>query len=140
MNNTWQNFRLTHLALAGVVLIGFSGCSVVMAVKQPPYKNLNVLKEGTARAHVISELGVPLATEQRDGKKVDLLVFKQGYGKGNKIGRAVFHGVADLFTLCLWEVIGTPMEMVANGRDMKAEVIYDSRDRVAGVIYLDGRK
>ena len=111
-------------------VISFMGCSVFMAAKQPPKKNLNVLEKGTARADVLAELGAPINSEQKDGKKVDIFSFRQGYTKGVKVCRAVFHGVADVFTLGLWEIIGTPTEMIADGKDIKVEVIYNKDDKV----------
>lgn len=116
------------------------GCAVFMAATQPDYKNTNVLEKGTSRANVIAELGQPVLTGEKDGKKTDIFSFIQGYGKGNKAFRALFHGVADVFSLGLWEVIGTPAESVAKGRKIKIEVIYDSEDRVEQVNYLTVNK
>lgn len=65
--------------------------------------------------------------------------FRQGYGKGVKAGRAIFHGVADVFTLGLWEVIGTPTEMIIDGKVIKVEVIYDQEDRVEKVNFLESK-
>ncbi len=120
--------------------ISLSGCSVFMATRQPDYKNLNVLNPQTPRASVVAELGAPVLTEERDGQKVDVFAFKQGYGKGNKVGRALFHGTADIFSFGLWEVIGTPAEAIANGRDLKIEVFYDKNNQVESVNYLQGKK
>ena len=62
--------------------------------------------------------------------------FVDGYSAGAKAGRAVFHGTADLFTLGLWEAIGTPTEGIFNGDEMAYEVSYDENDRVDQVILL----
>ncbi len=113
-----------------ITMICFSGCSVFMAAKQPGFKDLSILDVGHKRSDVIAELGAPVLTEEKDGKKKDVFVFTQGYSKGNKVSRALFHGAADFFSLGLWEVVGTPVEAVASGRKMKAEVIYDSNDNV----------
>jgi hypothetical protein len=67
-----------------------------------------------------------MASEVRDDeKKYEIFVFTQGYGAGAKAGRAVFHGVADVLTLGVWEVIGTPTEGVFDGNEMAYEVRYD---------------
>jgi hypothetical protein len=39
--------------------------------------------------------------------------------------RAVGHGVADVFTLGLWEAIGTPTEGVLRGQKIIIKVYYD---------------
>jgi len=114
----------------GSILLITSGCSVYMAAKQPGQKDLSVLKEGTPRSHVIAELGAPVWSGEKNGNKVDMFAFTQGYSAGAKAGRAFFHGAADFFTLGLWEVIGTPVESVASGTDIKVEVTYDANDRV----------
>lgn len=116
------------------------GCSVFMAVKQPPKKNLNVLTKGYPRSAVIAELGAPVSSEERNGKIVDIFAFRQGYSKPVKAGRALFHGAADVFSLGLWEIIGTPTEMIIDGRDVKVEVLYDERNVVEKTTYLDGSK
>jgi hypothetical protein len=57
----------------------------------------------------------------------------QEFSKGAKTGRAFFHGAADVFTLGLWEVVGTPTEAAFNGKKMAFEVTYDASDKVEKV-------
>lgn len=130
-------FKLFYFTLICVLLFASSGCSVFMAVKQDDKKNLSVLEVGTSRAHVIGELGSPILMEEKEGKKVDVFKFVQGYSTGAKAGRAFFHGAADVFTLFLWEVIGTPAEMIADGTEMKIKIVYDENDNVENVTYLE---
>jgi hypothetical protein len=42
-------------------------------------------------------------------------------------------------TIGLWEVVGTPIETVADGTAVKVEVSYDGRDEVRAVHDLQGR-
>ena len=79
-------------------------------------------------------------TEERDGNKVDIFAFTQGYSEGAKAVRAVFHGVADVLTLGLWEVVGTPVEAVADGTAVKVEVCYDEDDKVDFIKVLKGEE
>ena len=130
--------RILMLPLIIVALYIFSGCSVYMAAKQPEKKNMTVLSEGTPRGHVIAELGSPIHSEQTSDGKMDIYKFVQGYSKGAKAGRALFHGVADVATLGLWEVIGTPVEGIADGTEVTVEVHYDKDDRVSTVKSLSG--
>jgi len=122
--------------LFGLVL---TGCSVIMATQQPAKKDLSVLSKGVPRPQVVAELGQPLSTETVDGCKHDTFAFKQGYQTGVKAGRAVFHAVADVFTCGLWEVVGTPVEAVANGTDVKVRVSYDKEDRVKDILTYSGK-
>ena len=128
--------RLSALSLFTLLALSLAGCSVFMAAKQPPKKNLGVLKEGTPRSMILAELGQPVASETKDGKRVDVFSFIQGYSKGAKAGRAVFHGAADVLTLGLWEVVGTPTEATFDGNKMAFEVTYDASDKAAKIVTL----
>lgn len=123
----------------GILLAMITGCSVYKAVNQPEKKNLSVLSSGTPRMQVIAELGAPTWSEERNGEKVDLFTFKQGYSKGAKTGRALFHGAADILTIGMWEVVGTPIETVADGTDMKVEITYDAEEKIKSVNRLQGQ-
>ena len=113
-----------------------SGCAVFMAAKQPDKKNVDLFKIGTHRSMLLAEFGMPTVSEMRDGKKHEIYKFVQGYSAGAKAGRAVFHGAADVLTLGLWEVIGTPVEGTFSGDEMAYEVSYDNDSRVDEVIAL----
>lgn len=128
--------RILVIFLLSSMLI-LQGCSVFMAARQPDYKDLNVLSKGVPRSKVVAELGAPILTEEKEGKKVDVFAFKQGYGKGNKTARACFHAAADIWTLGLWEIIGTPAELIASGKKMQVEVAYNANDEVEQINYID---
>ena len=126
--------------LAAIALaICLAGCSAVKATRQPDKKNLGVLAPGTPRSHVIAEIGAPLWSEERDGATVDIFSFKQGYSKGAKAGRALLHGAADVATWGLWEVVGIPVESLADGKDVKVEITYDEGRNVRSVDVIEGQ-
>ncbi|MBN9127885.1 MAG: hypothetical protein J0I90_09970 [Nitrosospira sp.] len=116
--------------------IMLTSCSVFMAAKQPDKKNVDLFKVGTPRSMLLAEFGMPTVSELRDGKKYEIYKFIQGYSAGAKAGRAVFHGAADVLTLGLWEVVGTPVEGTFSGDEMAYEVSYDQESRVDQVIAL----
>ncbi len=122
-----------------VTIMFLSGCSVFMAAKQPDKKNLDLLKVGTPRSTLLAEFGQPISSEVKEGKKCEVFSFVQGYSKGAKIGRAAFHGVADVFTLGLWEVVGTPTELIFDGTKMTYQVTYDDMDCVDNITLLDNK-
>jgi len=130
---------LVWIVVTGImstVLITGNGCSVYMAAKQPNLKNIDVLAVGTPRRLVVAELGQPQSSEKKDGKRIEVFSFVQGYSKGAKAGRAIFHGLADVFTLGLWEVVGTPTEAIFDGHRISYEVTYDTSDKVEKVVTL----
>lgn len=120
------------------ILLSFylSGCSVVMAAKQPKKMDVQLFKVGVPRDILLGEFGMPAVSEERDGKKYEIFKFTQGYSKGVKAGRALFHGTADVFTLGLWEILGTPTEIIFNGKKMAYEVSYDKENKVDNVKVL----
>jgi len=69
-------------------------------------------------------------------KKFEVYKFINGYSTGAKAGRAVLHGTCDVFSLGLWELVGTPTEVVFNGDEMAYEVRYDENDRIDQVNLL----
>ena len=123
-------FAITCLALT------LTGCSVVMAAKQPSRKDVKVFSQGMPRSLVVAEVGPPVTTETRAGKRVEVYAFKQGYSKAARVSRSIGHGAADVFTLGLWEAVGTPTEAVFNGKRLVYEVTYDRSDRVEDVVVL----
>ena len=131
---------LAFFALA----ISLQGCSVFMAANQPSAKNVELFNQGTLRAQLIAEFGAPANTKTRpDGTACDIFTFTQGYSGGAKATRAIAHGLADLFTLGLWEVVGTPTEAVFSGDNVSYQACYDKNDRVNSITLLtpnnDGR-
>jgi hypothetical protein len=132
--------RLRMFCLLSLSMLFIASCAVVMATQQPGRKDLSVLSNGVDRSRVIAELGTPLTTEEKDGKKTDVFYCRQGYSTGAKAGRAIFHAAADVFTLGLWEVVGTPVEAVASGTDIKVAVCYDENCKVEKVTTYSGKE
>lgn len=135
-----HKFGNFFLITAILLLFSSTGCSVFMAAKQPDKKDLNCLAAGTPRNVVLTELGQPVQSDTKNGKRVDSFSFVQGYSKEAKVGRALFHGAADVFTLGLWEVIGTPTEAIFDGTKMACQVTYDESDKVENVVWLKGKE
>ncbi|MDQ6991309.1 MAG: hypothetical protein Q9M11_06210 [Mariprofundaceae bacterium] len=123
-----------------MVAISTTSCAVKQAMDQPDKKDVSVLVEGTPRYRVIGELGKPVNTKvTKDGKKVDVYSFIQGYSKGVKAARAFGHGAMDIATLGLWEVIGSPTEAIASGDKVIVRVHYDENDLIEKVIPIKGK-
>ena len=132
-----KNLNLAkHVAVFVFLSILISGCSVFMAAKQPEKKDVDLLQSGTTRAQLVSEFGAPLVSEFRDGKRYEIFKFIQGYSTGAKAGRAFFHGAANVVTLGLWELVGTPTEITFSGDEMAFQVKYDESDVVEEVAII----
>lgn len=114
-----------------------TGCSVVMASKQDDYVNVEDVQPGVHKRVVISTFGAPVQSYTNSkGEKCEIFKFRQGYKKGTKVGRAVLHGTADVLTLGLWELVGSPVEAGLSGDDVSYEVCYNNEDIVTTTIPL----
>ena len=134
-----MKIKLTFIVI--IIFMFGQGCSVYMAANQPDKKDVSVFNTGTPRMHLIAEVGRPLYTDKKeDGTLTDTFVFVQGYSSDSKGGRAVFHTFADVLTAGLWEVIGTPIEAVADGTEVKVQVEYDANEKVQNIIALSGNE
>jgi len=128
-------FLVVYTAITLCVL---NGCSVYMAARQPDKKDLTVFNPGTSRGRVLAELGEPIKTCIEEGDTSDTFIFRQGYSKGARVGRGVVHAAADILTIGLWEAVGIPIEMIADGDEVQVDVRYDSEDRVKQVTAKKG--
>jgi len=127
-----------------LAVVNLGGCSVFMAANQPGHKNVEIIKQGTYRTQMINEFGAPVKTTKNpDGTVCDIYSFTQGYSGGAKTVRAITHGLADLFTLGLWEVIGTPSELVFTGSNVSYQACYSKDETITTILLLtpenDGR-
>lgn len=107
-----------------------------MAAQQPPAKNVELFKSGTPRDELLAEFGPPFISEKTEGKTIEIFIFIQGYNRATKAGRVIFHAAADVFTLGLWEIIGTPTELYFDGKEMAFHVSYDEHERIEEVNVL----
>lgn len=130
-----KKFNLTVFVLAAVLPL--SGCAVHMAANAQNRKDIKVLSIGNHRDILLAELGAPVV-EQRDadGNRYDIFKFTKGFTGGEKFFHAAGHGVMDVATLGLWEVIGTPSESMSQQNEIQVKVTYDKNDIVTQIVPL----
>jgi len=109
-----------------------------MAARQPGKKDVQLFRVGVPRSLLLAEFGLPMAAEEREGKKYEIFSFNRGYTVGTKIMRVFFHGAADFFTLFIWEIVGTPIEAAFTGAETAYEVSYDEENRIDALVLLKG--
>jgi len=124
------------LAILLLLYLGNTGCSVGMASSGTPDPDMNKLKEGVTREQIESTFGEPeeIATNDQ-GNQVAIYEYEIGNNPDEK--RAVAHFALDVYTLGLWEVVGTLMEAV-KGDTYELEVTYDKNNQVINFKHLDG--
>ena len=108
-----------------------SACSVGMALSGNDNPDLGALKVGATRGEVQLHLGPPATSQTlENGQRLD--VYEYEIGNEPSAGRAAAHGVMDILTLGIWEVVGTPIEAI-QGDKYKATIKYDKNDKVIDI-------
>jgi hypothetical protein len=117
--------------LAAALCVPIQACSVGMAMSGSENPDLGAIRVGASRGEVELHLGSPIKTTPLpDGRRAD--VYQYEIGNEPSAGRAVGHGVMDVLTLGLWEVVGTPIEAV-QGETYHATITCDAGDKVADI-------
>ena len=106
------------------------GCSVGMALSGKPSPELGAIRVGATRGEVELHLGRPVEIKQVGGQRID--TYEYEIGNEPSAGRAIGHGVMDVLTLGLWEVVGTPVEGV-QGEKKRLAITYDEKDKVTNI-------
>lgn len=116
-----------------LVMLPLTGCSVGMALSGEEDPDLSVLRVGASRGQVEMELGTP-AAEILGADGYTYATYAYTVGNEPSAGRAVAHGVMDVLTLGLWEVVGTPVEAAAGKENEHAVVVvYDRNGMLVAV-------
>ena len=127
--------KIAALVVAGMYM---SSCSVIMAANQPGRKDLAVLTEGTLQPHVAAALGKPAwSGKNEQGFDVEVFQFVQGYSGSARAARTTWHLAADVFSMGLWDQIGSSIESKYSGTRMNAVVTYDEQQKVKSVRLQD---
>jgi hypothetical protein len=118
------------ISLVGLLAI-VSGCSVGMALSGTEAPNLGAFGVGSPRAQVELHMGRPVSSVTlADDQRTDVYAYE--VGNAPSAGRAVAHGVMDVLTLGIWEVVGTPIEAY-QGERKSLHVTYGADDRVVSL-------
>ncbi|MDA2910127.1 hypothetical protein MYX04_04230 [Nitrospiraceae bacterium AH_259_D15_M11_P09] len=107
-------FRFICVAIL-TLSITATGCSVFMAGSRSTYKDTSVIQVGADRDVVINEVGHPDSSlKMENGGYKDIYKIDPDAHRAGSRGAAVAgHLVADILTLGLWEIVGTPLELAA---------------------------
>lgn len=121
------------LVPVALFLLVASGCSVYMAATAPTRKDMSVAQVGALRSTIAAEWldsYSHVTILEKDGNTMtEEYLLVSGPPFAFNIFRCLCNGAADVFTFCLWEVVGTPLEVVIR------EV---SPRKAARITYVDG--
>lgn len=94
---------------AATAMLMLSGCSVGMAVSGDHNPDLSAVRSGSSRSEIEMHLGSPIKVSSL-GNGMEAATYEYEIGNEPSAGRAIGHGVMDVLTLGIWEVVGTPIE------------------------------
>lgn len=117
-----------------IFLASFSSCSVMMAAKQEGV-DLHRIQECQTRGQILSCSPIVVSSEKNgEGELIEVYQFTKPKGSS---ARAFMHGVLDVGTGGLWEVIGTPMEACLDQKECYAlRVVYNDREFIERIELL----
>ncbi len=116
------------LVVSLVSLLGLNGCSIFMEASRPSPVDLSQFTAGESHQQVLEELGPPAGTlVDSDGAQCDTYhLYTHGYGAATKVAIATGEAAADVFTLCLTELVFTPFEMATENSQHPVVFCYQS--------------
>ena len=126
------------ITMAALAMVGImtSGCSVIMAANRSSYRgSIEVIKEGTTRPQIISELGQPDSFYKTDTGGFDdrYTLDPDAHRTWVKVGTVVLHLGADLVTAFLWELVGTPYELAVRDRTVIYHLAYNADGKLESI-------
>jgi hypothetical protein len=133
--------RISMKIIVYICLLALSACSVVKASNQEEAKDLSVLKLYNSQSQIVGGIGSPASSAINAlGFRVDTYAFTNGYNAAVRASRTLGHAVADVGTLGLWEIVGTPIESGFNGSKVNGQVVYNLQDRAIKIQFYDDGK
>ncbi|HJR77560.1 MAG TPA: hypothetical protein VJ805_11320 [Nitrospiraceae bacterium] len=111
-----------------MICLSNSGCSVFMAANRSSYRgDVGVIHDGVSRSEVIAELGAPdsFSKSGTGGYDDRYTLDPDAHRAWLKTGTVLLHLGADVFTLGLWELVGTPYELAVQDKAVTYHLAYN---------------
>lgn len=129
------NYRkLSQLLSLAVIPFVLESCSVIMAAKKEG-TNIETIQASHTRGQFLA-CGAKIICSERlpTGELVEVYQYQKESGSAV---RALMHGVLDISTMGLWEVVGTPIEACASeAKYFIIKVYYDEYENATKVELL----
>jgi len=125
--STIQNYSISVLCA-----LSLTACSVGMALDGQKDPDISVVKKTAHRTDIEIQLGAPIKVDTYPNGN-SIAVYQYEVGKEPSAGRAVAHGVMDVLTLGIWEVVGTPVERL-KGEKVNMVITYDRNGNVISAV------
>ena len=114
-------------------------CSVYMAAKKEGV-SIDELNQCKTRSCVISKGAIPIDDKKNEYGEIVEETYQVQKPKGSA-GRAAMHGVLDVFTLGIWEAVGTPIEGSVGKKEMyPIKIYYENGEKIDRVEFAGSIK
>ena len=121
------------IAVFVIVLFGATGCAVVMATRGGGV-SLEELSKCRTRSCVMSK-EVALVDSKKDDQG-NLIETYRVQKPRQSATRAIMHGLLDVSTFGLWEIVGTPIEAVKGKKEFYVITVhYDAEEKIQRVTF-----
>ena len=109
-------------------LLATTSCSVVMAANKKG-TNIETVRSSRSRSQILARAEKVISSETLpSGEIIEIYQFKKETGSA---ARAFMHGMLDVGTLGLWEVVGTPVEACMLDNDYyTVKIYYDCMENI----------
>ncbi len=128
-----MQLNILPLLLASFIL---SGCAVAMSAKRSTYQgDPAIIQVGADRMQIESTFGSPNMTASLgEGEtKVIYKIDPNAHREGTRNAAVAGHVAADVLTLGLWEIVGTPLELAAQDDFTTYIIVYDANNKIKSV-------
>lgn len=123
---------VSRLGAVLALMLALAGCAVGMAAAGKEQPNLAVCRIGASITDIERELGAPVRSRDLPAGGQEC-IYEYELGNAPSPGRAAGHAALDVVTFGLWEVIGTPIEMIGASK-YQLIVVYDAEGRAREII------
>lgn len=129
-----KGFVMSKFLLSIVALCVLSSCSVVMAARKEG-TSIEKVQGCRTRGQFLSSGAKVISSERLScGDLIEVYQFQKEKGSA---ARAFMHGLLDVSTCGLWEVVGTPIEACVDDRGyFSIKVFYDCNENIKKIELL----
>jgi hypothetical protein len=133
-----RSYRRRWIWIVGLLVPWMAGCSPYMEATRPAPVDLEAFKIGDTKDSVETRLGIPgHQMTNPDGEKCDsYLLYTNGLNAWERTPIIVLETAADVFTICLAEILMTPTEMLTKNDKYPVVFCYKD-DKLASVTKSD---
>jgi hypothetical protein len=119
-----------------LAMLFVTGCSIAMSANRQSYKgDPSVIQVGVDRQIIETTLGPPDLTTNLDNNRAKAIykIDPNAVRSGTKNAEVAGNVVADIFTLGLWEIVATPIELGSQDKLTNYIITYDADQKVQTV-------